>query len=148
MGNKKGMTMTSIIIYVILFFVFTITVTIISSNFNSRLFLDRGISINTNSFNKLQYNLIMSGKESNLVNIIDGELVFSNNDSYVYDSVKGTIRKNGGLLVSNIILDSYTQAITDGDNGKLLTIAIKFEKYLSKDTDERVIKVFVEEVKI
>ena len=148
MGNKKGMTMTSIIIYVILFFVFTIAVTIISSNFNSKLFSDRGLGIDVNSFNKLEYNLLMSGNDSNVVNIIvttpitDEELVFSNNDTYVYDSEKGTIRKNGGLLISNVI--SYTQSITDGDNGKLLTINVRFQKYLHKDTFDRTIKVFVE----
>lgn len=154
MGNKKGITMTSIIIYVILFFIFTVAVTIISSNFNAKLFVDRGLSIDINSFNKLQYNLLMSGKDSNLVYIIDGEisdgqltkgeLVFSNNDSYIYDSTAGVIRKNGGILVSNII--SYSAIITDGDNGKLLTVNIKFKKYLHEDVADKTIKIFVEGV--
>lgn len=141
MENKKGITMTSIIIYVILFFLFTIAVTVITSNFNSKLFKDRGLSININSFNKLEYNLLKSGNESNLVNIIDNDLVFSNNDNYIYNIEKGTIKKNGGIITSNII--KYTQEIQDSDNGKLLTIKIKFEKYLHKDIEDRIIKVFV-----
>lgn len=144
MRNKKGITMTSIIIYVILFFIFTVAVTIISSNFNAKLFTDRGRSININSFNKLQYNILMSGEESNLADVIDGELVFSNNDSYTYDSVNRVIRKNGGILVSNVI--SYSVDITSGDNGKMVIVNIKFEKYLDKDTENKVIKVFVEEI--
>ncbi len=142
MKNKRGITMTSIIIYVILFFVFTITVTVISSNFNLKLFTDRGLSININSFNKLQYNLLMSGKESSLVAIIGDELVFSNNDSYTYDSEKGVIRKNDGTLVSNV--KSYSVNITEGDNGELLEVKIMFKKYLHEDEENRIVKVFVE----
>lgn len=152
MENKKGITMTSIIIYVILFFIFTTTVTIISSNFNNKMFEDRGLSIDTNSLNKLQYNLLMSSEESNLVDIlggtivdqelIGGELVFSNNDSYTYDKTNGVIRKNGGVLVSNVIY--YSAVVTEGDNGDLLTVNIKFRKYLHEDVENRVIKVFVE----
>jgi len=153
MENKKGITMTSIIVYVILFFIFTTTVTIIASNFNTKLFVDRGLSIDTNSLNKLQYNLLMSSEDSNLVDIIGGEinsygeliggeLVFSNNDSYIYDKDSGVIRKNGGILVSNVIF--YSATVANGDNGKLLTIHVKFKKYLHEDAENRVIKVFVE----
>lgn len=144
MNSRKGITMTSIIIYVILFFIFTVAVTIISSNFNNKLFVDRGLSIDVNSFNKLQYNLLVSGNESNKADIIDDELVFSNNDNYIYDADKGTIKKNGGILVSNVI--SYSNSLVDGDNGKLLTINIKFKKYLHEDIVDRVIKVFIEEI--
>lgn len=140
--NKKGITMISIIIYVVLFFVFTIAVTVISNNFNNKLFTDRGYSININSFNKLQYNLLVSSKNSNIVNTTDNEINFSNNDNYIYDSEKKIITKNGGFLVSNVI--SYYLTQDNGEDGTLLNINIKFQKYLHKDLIDRQIKVFVE----
>lgn len=105
-NGKKGLTVTSIVVYVILFFMFTSITTIISSRFNKNLFNDRGIAINTTALNKLQYNLLASANESyNVKGNVDGNktiLTFSNSDEYVFDLDKNTVYKNGGKLVNYV----------------------------------------------
>ena len=44
--SKRGITVTSIMVYVLLFFAFTTIATVISSRFNKNLFNDRGNAIN------------------------------------------------------------------------------------------------------
>lgn len=102
-NNKKGITVTSITVYIILFFMFTTITTIISSSFNEDLFKDRGTAINITAINKLEYNLLKSADESdNIKGNVQGNktiLTFSNSDVYTFDGDKNIIYKNGGKLV-------------------------------------------------
>ncbi len=132
LSSKKGITVTSIVVYVILFFVFTTTAIVISSRFNRELFDDRGKAINITAINKLEYNLLKSAKESNLAQgSVDGNkttITFSNSDVYIFDLDNHIIYKNGGKLVKfvkeckiklvnnlidiNVTLNKYTNEIT------------------------------------
>lgn len=101
--SKRGITVTSIMVYVLLFFAFTTIATVISSRFNKNLFNDRGNAINITAINKLEYNLLSSAQNSYNVDIVangnNRTLTFSNSDVYVFDNDNNVIYKNGGKLV-------------------------------------------------
>ena len=100
--NKKGITMTSVVIYVILFFIFTSVAITISANMNYEALSEKGDIINNKNIQKLQFNLLNSAKSSNSVFNIEGRVVFSNNDEYYFDNTKGEIVKNNTTLIKNV----------------------------------------------
>lgn len=100
--KKSGITMVSIIIYVMLFFIFTSFAILISSNMNYKTLSDKGeIYINEQN-QKLQYNLVKSSANSEYITKINNKIVFSNNDEYTYNTEKKEILKNGGVIASNV----------------------------------------------
>lgn len=129
-NNKKGITVTSITVYVILFFMFTTITTIISSRFNEDLFNDRGTAINITAINKLEYNLLKSADESDKseINIEDKKttLKFSNLDEYIFDLDKHVIYKNGGKLVD------FLGDFKINPNDDLIEISVTLNKYTNK----------------
>ncbi len=138
-NSKKGITVTSIVVYVILFFMFTTITTVLSSKINGNLFNDRGTSINITAINKLEYNLLDSADKSysvkGTVNDNSTILTFSNNDEYVFDKEKHKIYKNGGELV-DFLKDFDIRAIDD-----YLKINITLNKYTNEIEREIIVNV-------
>ena len=128
-GTKNGVTLASLVIYIVLFTGFTIFVSITSTNMNNRLFDNRGEAINYSYLNKLQYNLENSSMESHDVTIEDNGITYSNGDIYKYNIDEGVIYKNGGVLRLNV--SSFTANIEAGTSTKKLTLNISFNKYLN-----------------
>lgn len=129
---KRGITLASLVIYIVLFTSFTIFVAAISNNNNERLFNDRGEAINYSTLNKLQQNIEDSSLNSNSVSITENEINYSNGDSYSYDSENKVIYKNGGILCLNV--ESFDLSIEDGINTQKVTVNISFNKYLNTMT--------------
>ena len=102
MNKKRGLTLTSMAIYVALFFVFTVFVIAMSTNMNYKAMDEKAKIYIYEQFDKMQYNILSSAKSSTNVDTIYGKIVFSNNDEYSYDSNKKVILKNGGVLVRNV----------------------------------------------
>ena len=127
--HKSGITLASLVIYVVLFTTFTIFVAAVSNNTNERLFNNRGEAINYSYLNKLQYNIDESSLKSNSVSITETEINYSNGDSYIYDSQEKVIYKNGGILCLNV--ESLDINIEEGINTQKLTLNISFSKYLN-----------------
>jgi len=127
--RKSGITLVSLVVYIILFTSFTLFVSGISSNMNERLFDSRGEAINYTSFNKLQYNLENSSLGSNDVVVTDNQISYSNGDNYRYDEQRGIIYKNEGILCSNV--GSFVTNIEAGINTKKITLDVTFNKYLN-----------------
>lgn len=128
-SKKIGVTLSSLVLYVVLFTSFTIFVSSISSNMNERLFDNRGEAINYSSLNKLQYNIENSAMSSTDVVVSESEISYSNGDTYVYDSTNKVILKNGGILCLNV--ESFTATIESGINTKKVTLGVAFNKYLN-----------------
>lgn len=128
-SNKSGITLASLVIYIVLFTSFTVFVSITSTNMNERLFNNRGEAINYSSLNKLQYNLENSSLESQDVVVTSNEVSYSNGDTYVYNEADKVIYKNDGILCLNV--ESFTASLETGTNTKKLTIDISFNKYLN-----------------
>ncbi len=99
---KKGITMLSLVIYVVLFFAFSAIAISVSTNMNFRTLSEKGIIYCNEELQKLQYNLLNSAKNSTSCDIIQNTFVFSNGDEYVFDSSNKKIYKNGGTLIDSI----------------------------------------------
>lgn len=144
LNKKSGITVTSIVVYVILFFVFTSTTITMSSRFNKELFNDRGNAINITAINKLETNLLNSANNSysaqKAVNGNKVTLTFSNSDEYVFDLDSNIIYKNNGKLVK--FLTGYN--ITAEEN--LLNIQVTLNKYTNQVTRTIKINVPISEV--
>ena len=92
----------SMVIYVVLFFAFMTFATVMATNMNYTSLSYKAKVINAENFQKLQYNILNSAKESISVDNINGNIIFSNEDGYIYDSNKKCILKNGGKIVSDV----------------------------------------------
>ena len=128
-AKKRGITLSSLVIYIILFTSFTIFVSSISSNMNERLLVSRGEAINYSSFNKLQYNINDSAMKSSDVTITSSSITYSNGDSYTYDSTNKAILKNNGILCQNV--NNFSVTLGTATNAKKVTIIVGFNKYLN-----------------
>lgn len=140
MNKKSGITLTSIVIYVSLFFVFTVFAIAMSTNMNYKAMGEKANIYVYEQFDKFQYNIITSAKNSNFVDNIYNKVVFSNNDEYSYDKDKKVVLKNGGVLVNNVekfeiipeekltdISDVFPSNIDNSTNS--ICIEITFKKY-------------------
>lgn len=129
MNRKRGITISSLVIYVVLFFVFTFFVTSVTANVNKTMFIERGKVNNTKNISKLNSYFVGSSKKSNDVYLVNGNIVFSNNDEYRYDANKKILYKN-----DKIILKGVTKFIpvveSVGSNIKELDIEVQLEKFM------------------
>lgn len=140
--NKKGITMLSLVIYVILLFGITVFVTITSNTINERMFNERGLAINVTSSDKLEYNMLSSSNDSTYLDVFDNKIAFSNGDTYRYDSNKKVIYKNESVLVDNVY--GFTITHTDKSRGGIaVNVNVTLKKYLNEFG--RDIKVYAEE---
>lgn len=128
--TKNGITLTSLVIYVILFFGFTVFVTNISSNMNQKLFEQRGLAVNISNLNKIEYNLFVSSSNSNSIFIDENKISFSNGDTYEYNQDKRTIYKNSGILCTNISGLTFTENPTE--DAIRIDMNLELTRYLSK----------------
>ena len=129
---KKGITLTALVIYLVLFFSFTAFVVAITSKYNEKVFTDRGVAINITELNKLEYNLTVSKSKSSSFSKIGDNIVFDNNDKYSYDPNNKVILLNDGILISNV--DTCTFSVNSVNNGNHLIINLTLKKYLSTVT--------------
>lgn len=130
--NKRGITMTSIVIYVILFFIFTSIAITISTNMNYEALNQKGNIIINENIQKLQFNLLNSAKKSDSVYNIEGRIVFSNNDEYFFDSTKKEILKNNTTLVKDVLefnIISTNEFRENIDDDRVVNIEVKVKKY-------------------
>ncbi len=140
---KKGLSLISMIIYVVLFFVFSAFAVAISTNINYQTLTQKGSVYANEQLQKLQYNLLFSAKNSITVDNISGKIVFSNNDEYTYNATNKKIYKNGGVLVSDVesfsiigleaLKDTPGNFVNDVDkNIDNVCVEVKFKKYGSE----------------
>lgn len=147
--KKTGLTMTSMVLYVALFFAFSTFAVAMSTNFNYKTLTEKGNMWVNEQFDKLQYNIVHSAKNSNDVSQIGEKIVFSNNDEYVYDVDKKRVLKNGGVIAMDVelfeIIDakalSYKTDFIDNLDNEVESIALKIK--LSKYGCEKVSEIFI-----
>ncbi|MEG1008491.1 MAG: hypothetical protein RSC92_03380 [Clostridia bacterium] len=135
---KNGITMVSMVIYVLLFFSFTVIAISISSNLNKNIITDKSISNMNKDYLKLYTNILSSAKNSNSFDFIDNTVSFSNNDIYTFKDK--CIYKNNEKIISNVTSMSLG-TINNLDNinkDKLLVLDITLNKN-KKDFKDQVI---------
>lgn len=129
MNRKRGITISSLVIYVVLFFVFTFFVTSVTANVNKTMFIERGKVNNTKNISKLNSYFVGSSKKSNDVYLVDGNIVFSNNDEYRYDANKKILYKNDKVILKNVT--KFVPVVESvGSNIKELDIEVQLEKFM------------------
>ena len=99
---KKGITLISIIIYLVLFTTFTAFAVSLTSNMNRNVLMDKGNSIIETEYSKIYTNLLSSAKNSSYFNVSKGEIKFSNGDIYIFDVSNSILYKNGGILCNSL----------------------------------------------
>jgi hypothetical protein len=99
---RKGMTMISLVLYVILFFTFTVVASSVSINLNRKTLTEKADMIISSDYTKLYINLKNSAKNSKSVSDLGNKIVFDNNDVYEYRN--NIIYKNNGMLIDNVKL--------------------------------------------
>ncbi len=135
---KNGFTMVSLVLYVMLFFTFTVFATAISTNLNYKVLSEKGRVIVNENYIKLYTNLINSAKASTSVDIINNKIIFSNGDLYEYNSVSKELFKNSGNILQNVENFNITNLesilgtsnnIGDMDIVKCFSLNVIFKKY-------------------
>ena len=128
--SKRGITVSSLVLYVVLFFAITTFLSMVYSNMNDTLFNNRGMALNYTMLNKLEYNLTDSALQSVDIVLADNTLIFSNGDKYYYDSAKKMVILNNGVLCTSV--SKFEPTITTGTDTKKLTINLTFNKYMAE----------------
>lgn len=138
MNRKKGITMMSIVVYVILLAAFTGITLAASNNLSNSFFLDKGVAQNMTHYEKTLYYLNKSALESDQVIVDNKSITFLNGDVFKYDETRKEITLNGGVLCKNV---SSFDVENLGDN--LLNIYITYNKYTH--SMDRTITIYVGE---
>lgn len=121
--KKSGLTMVSIVMYVVIFFALTAIATSVTMAMNSNSLKDKGTMYVQESEIKLKNNLLNSFENSDNITKINNKIVFSNNDEYYYEPQNKTIYKNGGILIQNV--EQMTFELNS--NGKLISLKLNAE---------------------
>ena len=142
---KKGITLISIIIYLVLFTTFTAFVISLSSNMNRNVLSDKGTRYIQNEYSKLYVNMLTSAKDSTYYSFDNSKVSFSNGDIYYFNLSDHNVYKNGGILAQDLSSFSVRDVLEiDGinlsdeklQNSDSLCINVQFIKYgneISKD---------------
>ena len=138
MNSKLGITVSSLVIYVILLFSFTAVALGVSGNFTSGIYNDKGLAINLSNLDKIQYYLNKSAVNSTSVEFTSNSITFSNGNEYTYDAATRVVYYNKGILVTDV-----TKFIVTNNEGSLYEIQMEFTKY--SVVTERIVKINVGE---
>lgn len=124
MNKKRGLTMMSLVVYVVLLAAFTGVALTVSNNLSNSVFADKGIAYDMTNYEKIMYYLNKSAMESSSADATSSTVTFSNGDKFEYNATKNELKMNGGVLCRNV----YTFSIGDIQNN-LLNIDITLKKY-------------------
>lgn len=130
MKNDKGITLTSLVIYIALIFVVLAILMRITTYFNENIREMADVSFET-EFNKLNIYLLDESKKSNngIQEITEdgAQITFSNGNKYNYNAENKTIYLNNNIKIcENIETCLFEQKIAD--NGKdILSLTIKID---------------------
>lgn len=135
---KKGVTLISIIIYLVLFTTFVAFAVSISSNINRNVLTRKGSSAVELEYSKIYTNMFSSAKSSDYFTANGSNVVFSNGDVYSFDKESGLVTKNGGVIAENLV--NYTRLSAKDITGtslnenalassEVLVINVELKKY-------------------
>lgn len=124
---KKGITMASLVIYVVAFSAITVVLSLIYNNMNDTLFFNRGRSINYTALNKLEYNMEYSASLSTDVEVTADSIIYSNGDKYTYYKNEKIIMLNDGIFCTDVT--KFEPVLTEGNEAILVRLNITFKKF-------------------
>lgn len=124
MNKKRGLTMMSLVVYVVLLAAFTGVALSVSNNLSNSVFADKGIAYDMTNYEKIMYYLNKSAMESTDANVTATSVTFSNGDIFEYNVTKNELKMNGGILCRNV-----SQFDIGNIQNNLLNIDITLKKY-------------------
>lgn len=125
MSKKSGITITSLIIYVVGLTLFLSFITTISVVFSSSFFQKQGELIISKEMFKINMYFSELAKDSTDASNIGEKLVFNNGDYLSYDGKN--ILKNDKKILGNVSNILYN--VSEKNGFKVLTITVTFSKY-------------------
>ncbi|MGN1269437.1 MAG: hypothetical protein ACI4UU_01010 [Clostridia bacterium] len=113
MRSNKGVTLTSLILYIMIATIVIGTMAVISSNFFFNVGKTRDQNEYAEEFNKFNMFFIQDVKNHNTAEVTDTTITFENGSIYIYNPTKKNITRNGIVIAKNIenlqfSTDTYT----------------------------------------
>lgn len=127
--KKSGITMATLVIYVVLLATFTGVALMVSNNLSDTVLGDKGIAISMTNYEKVLYYLNKSAEESTSATVTATTITFSNGDIFEYNSEKGELKLNGGVLCKNV-----SEFNIGSIENNLLNVGVSFKKYTNTMT--------------
>lgn len=127
--KKSGITMATLVIYVVLLATFTGVALMVSNNLSDTVLGDKGIAISMTNYEKVLYYLNKSAEESASATVTATTITFSNGDIFEYNSGKGELKLNGGVLCKNV-----SEFNIGSIESNLLNVGVSFKKYTNTMT--------------
>lgn len=127
--KKSGITMATLVIYVVLLATFTGVALVVSNNLSDTVLGDKGIAISMTNYEKALYYLNKSAEESTSATVTATTITFSNGDVFEYNSEKGELKLNGGVLCKNV-----SEFDIGSIENNLLNVGVSFKKYTNAMT--------------
>lgn len=136
MKNNKGVTLTSLVIYIVLITVVMAIVMRITTHFSNNMENMADVSFET-EFNKLNLYLLDESKKTNnrIQEIKDGtQITFSNGNKYFYNAENKTIYLNGNIKVCENVETCLFEKKTSENGKEVISLTITINE-TTKTTD-------------
>lgn len=108
MKNQKGITLVSLVIYIVLLFIILSILTIITNHFSSNVKYLSNTNKNISQINKFNMYFVNDVKKNNDIKTIENnKLIFKDGTSYTY--IENTIYRNNLAICNNIREVSFSK---------------------------------------
>lgn len=102
MKSEKGVTLTSLILYIMVATIVIGTMGVISSNFFFNASEIKNQSEYAEEFNKFNMFFIQDIKNNKSAEVTNTQIVFEDGNTYIYDSTQKNITRNGTVITKEI----------------------------------------------
>lgn len=102
MKSEKGVTLTSLILYIMVATIVIGTMGVISSNFFFNASETKNQSEYAEEFNKFNMFFIQDIKNNKSAEVTNTQIVFEDGNTYIYDSTQKNITRNGTVITKEI----------------------------------------------
>lgn len=113
MNSNKGITLTSLVLYIAVATIAIGTVAVISSNFFFNVDKTKNQNEYAEEFNKFNMFFIQDIKNNTTAEVTNNKIVFKDGTTYIYNSTQKSVIRNGMVIAKKIenlqfIADTYT----------------------------------------
>lgn len=116
MGSDKGITMTSLVIYIMVAAIIIGTMAMVSSFFFSNTQLIKNQERYAVEYNKFNMFFINDVKNNKNVKVESNQVIFEDGTIYIYDEQEQAIYRNGTKIAEEIISVSFSTDIYEVEN--------------------------------
>lgn len=135
MKSEKGITLTSLVIYIVVATLIISTMAVLSTFFFNNINLVKDQDKYAPEFNKFVMFFVEDVKSNKKATVTNNQVIFADGDTYTYNSNEQKIYRNDTVIAKNVELASFTlaQETSDKNNTTKNIITVRF---VIKDFDE------------